>query len=227
MSEKAWRNTFIIGTAACLLILIGFTIHSLNQVVSARTPPVTDQVAAGKWAWQQSNCNDCHTILGIGGYFAPDLTKVINTRGTAWLVSWLKNPQAVLPQTSMPNQNLSDTQVQDLAAFFAWVGKVDTNNWPPQPITNLAGSTSANGELLFQQKGCIGCHMVNGTGAQGPGPDLSHIATQPYDGLDNSPEFLSKWLEDPVAQKPDTTMPRLTLTPGERDALVQYLSSLK
>jgi cytochrome c oxidase subunit 2 len=127
----------------------------------------------------------------------------------------------------MPNQNLNAYQVQDLAAFFAWVGQVDTNNWPPQPIANLAGGSTPSGQLLFQQKGCIGCHKVNGAGADGPGPDLSHIATVKYDALDNTPAFLAKWLADPPAQKPGTAMPNLGLSQADIDALVQYLSTLQ
>lgn len=227
MSEKAWRNVFIIGTVLSFLVLIGMSINSLNQVVTTRTAPVTAAVAAGKQTWQQRDCNDCHTILGIGGYYAPDLTKVIDRRGSAWLTAWLANPQAVSAQALMPDQNLTATQVSNLVAFLTWVGKIDTNGWPPQPITNLGGSGGMDGSVLFEQKGCTACHRVNGKGAKGPGPDLSHIASQPYDNLDNSQAFLARWLADPQAQKAGTTMPNLNLTPAEITALVQYLGSLK
>lgn len=227
MSEKAWRNVFILGTVLSLLVLIGMTIHSLNQVTAVRTAPVTAQVAAGKQVWQQRNCNDCHTVLGIGGYYAPDLTKVIDQRGASWLSAWLTDPQSVNALAKMPNQSLNATQVENLVAFLTWVGKIDTNGWPPQPITNLGGASSPNGAVLFEQKGCTGCHMVNGKGAKAPGPDLSHIATQPYDGLDNSPAFIAAWLADPQKQKANTTMPKLPLQPAEIDALVQYMGSLK
>ncbi len=225
MSEKSLRNIFLFGTLFFMLILIGMTVDSLRQVATARTPQVTDQVVAGKRTWQSKNCNDCHTILGIGGYYAPELTKVMDRRGEFWLQSWLTDPQAVIPGTTMPNQRLTPAQVSDLVAFLGWVGKIDTNGWPPQPLASLG--TAPSGELLFQQKGCIGCHMINGKGATGPGPNLSHIASQPYDALPNTPEFIATWLENPAAQKPGTIMPRLPLTPAERDALVQYLVTLK
>lgn len=227
MSEKAWRNVFVVGTIVSLLALIGMTVHSLNQVNSTRTAPVTAQVAAGKQVWQQRDCNDCHTILGIGGYYAPDLTKVIDRRGAAWLSAWLANPQAVNTLAKMPNQNLNAAQVENLVAFLTWVGKIDTNGWPPQPITNLGGANAPAGNVLFEQKGCTACHMVNGKGAKGPGPDLSHIATQQYDALDNSPAFLEKWLADPKAQKANTIMPKIPLTTAEITSLVQYLEGLK
>lgn len=227
MTEKAWRNIFIAGTVLSFIVLIAMSVNSLQQVNTSGTAPVTAQVAAGKQAWQAKNCNDCHTILGIGGYYAPDLTKVIDRRGPAWLTSWLTNPQAVNTLAQMPNQNLTGAEVQNLVAFFVWVGKINTNGWPPKPVTNLGGAGGPSGEALFQQKGCLACHMVNGTGAKGPGPDLSHIATQPYDGLDNSAAFLAKWLADPQAQKASTTMPNLGLSQGDINTLVQYLESLK
>lgn len=236
MSEKWLRNIFIFGTLFFLVILFGMTVDSLTQVVSARTAQVTDQVVAGKRIWQAKNCNDCHTILGIGGYFAPELTKVYSRRGPAWLQAWLKNPQAVMPGTTMPNQNLTDADVGNLVAFFQWVNQIDTNNWPPAPLvpgaagTAPAGAAAApagpSGEALFQQKGCTGCHLINGKGGTF-GPDLSHIGSQPYDALPNTPDFLTKWLDDPLAQKPGTTMPRIPMTVAERDALVQYLTGLK
>jgi cytochrome c2 len=86
---------------------------------------------------------------------------------------------------------------------------------------------TAQGAGIFKQKGCSACHRIGGRGPMGIGPDLSKIGGTPYDGLPNTPEFLAKWLENPQAQKPSTMMPRLPLTPTERDALVRYLTSLK
>ena len=229
MSERVLRNIFIFGTLFFFVILGVMTVDSLRQVRETRTAPLTEAVVEGKRVWQSKNCNDCHTILGIGGYYAPELTKVFDQRGAAWLRSWLKDPLAVNPAATMPNQNLSKDQIENLVAFFEWVSKIDTNNWPPQPlsVSESQGSSQPLGARLFDQKGCSGCHLVNGKGTAGPGPDLSHIATQPYGGLPNTPEFLAKWLANPQAQKPTTTMPRLRLSESEIQALVDYLAGLK
>ena len=79
----------------------------------------------------------------------------------------------------------------------------------------------------FQAKGCVGCHMVDGQGASGPGPDLSHLGTTPYDALPNTADFLDRWLTDPPAVKPGTLMPKLPLSHEELDSLVRYLTALK
>lgn len=228
MTEKQLARIFGWGTAAFLVVLIGMSVDSLGKVTRGRTPPVTDTVAAGKAVWNRKNCNDCHTILGIGGYYAPDLTKVAGRRDDAWMVRWLSNPQATKPGTTMPDQHLTPEQAQQLVAFFKWVHGIDTNNWPPPPVgLSAAASGRSAGALLFQQKGCAACHVAGGQGVAGLGPDLSRIGAEPYDGLPNTPEYLAKWLADPTEQKPGTTMPRVPLTVGEREALVAYLVSLK
>ncbi len=232
MGEITLRKILIVGTLLSFLILGLMTMDSMSQVASARTAQLTDQVVTGKQVWQSKGCNDCHTILGIGAYFAPELTKTFNRRGEAWLSAFLKDPQKVLPGTTMPNQNLTDAQTGNLVAFFKWVSLVDTNNWPPQPLTasKVANTSNAapavSGVSVFQDKGCSACHVVSGQGGQS-GPDLSHIASQPYDALANTPEFLRQYLENPRAQKVDALMPAIPMSAAERDTLVQYLMTLK
>jgi nitric oxide reductase subunit C len=45
---------------------------------------------AGKRVWQKYNCNDCHTILGFVGYYAPDMTKVYTRVGRMGIEERLK-----------------------------------------------------------------------------------------------------------------------------------------
>ncbi len=228
MTEKALQRIFVGGTVVFLIVLAFMTADSLKQVAAGRTPAVSDQVAHGKYVFQRKNCNDCHTILGIGGYFAPDLTKVADRRDTTWLKAFLADPQAAKPGTTMPNQKLVEADVVDLVAFFDWVRHIDTNGWPPQPLTAIAAAPGRPAApAAWQSKGCAGCHMVDGQGATGPGPDLSHIGSTPYDALANTPEFLGRWLTDPPAAKPGTLMPKLPLTHEELDSLVRYLVALK
>lgn len=228
MTEKALQRTFVGGTVVFLVVLAAMTADSLHQVNAARTPLVTEQVAHGKYVFQRKNCNDCHTILGIGGYFAPDLTKVSDRRDAAWLKAFMADPQAAKPGTTMPNQRLAEADVLDLVAFLDWVRHIDTNGWPPKPLGSIAvtaGRPTPPG--AWQGKACGGCHMIDGQGASGPGPDLSHVGSTPYDALANTPEFLARWLADPPGMKPGTLMPKLPLSQAELDSLVSYLVALK
>lgn len=229
MTERGLQRTFVWGTALFLVVLVAMSRDSLRQVNAGRTPALTDAVVTGKRTWSRKNCNDCHTILGIGGYFAPDLTKTADRRDASWLQRFLADPQAAKPGTTMPNQRLAQADIAGLVAFFDWVRRIDTNGWPPRPLAQLGGGGAARPTApgAFQAKGCAGCHMVDAQGASGPGPNLSHIGSTPYDGLANTPEFLASWLDDPPSVKPGTLMPKVPLSPAERDSLVQYLTALK
>jgi uncharacterized repeat protein (TIGR01451 family) len=96
----------------------------------------------------------------------------------------------------------------------------------PAPTAAPTTVDTTAGQTLFQQKNCSACHIINGTGGA-VGPNLTHIGSQPFDSLPNTPDFLTKWLTDPKAQKSDTIMPKPDLTPDQITALVNYLVSLK
>jgi nitric oxide reductase subunit C len=228
MKLTVLRNIFIFGTLFFFAVLVVLTVHTLREVDAKRTPDLTDAVVSGKRTWQHRNCNDCHTILGIGGYWAPDMTKVADTRDAQFLTAFLRDPQAVKPGTTMPNQRLSDDEVSDVVAFLTWVNGIDTNDWPPQPrfAPGATGGLS-EGLLLFQQKTCSGCHRVGDQGSNGPGPDLSRIGNKTFEGFTSPADFLDKFLKDPKAVNPDSTMPAVPMTDAERQTLVEYLIGLK
>ena len=229
MTEKAWQRTFLWGTALFMVLLLGMTWDSLRRVNAGRTPVVTDEVARGKEVFQRKNCNDCHTILGIGGYYAPELTKEADRRDAAWLAAFLADPQRAKPGTTMPDQHLAAADVADLVAFLTWVRGINTNGWPPKPLTALGAAAPVGRPVApgaWEAQGCSGCHMVDGQGGT-DGPNLSHIGGAPYDALANDSAFLARWLADPPAVKPGTLMPRLPLSQAEIDSLVHYLVSLK
>ncbi len=39
--------------------------------------------------WEKNNCMGCHTVMGEGAYYAPELTNVISRRGEAYVKSVL------------------------------------------------------------------------------------------------------------------------------------------
>ncbi len=224
MTTSQIRNLFILLIVASLAALAVLSIDSVQKVSAERTPPVSAEVKAGKAVWQANNCNDCHTILGIGGYFAPDLTKEANNRDSAWLKAFLTDPQKAKPGTTMPNLGLSTTDASNLVAFLQWVSKIDTNNWPPKPVlaaSPAAPGGSTAGQTLVQQKGCLSCHTIGRQGAAGPGPNLSTVGAR----LDR--DRLQRLLTNPRSVNPSATMPAIPLADGERDSIVSYLLSLK
>lgn len=97
-------------------------------------------VDKGKLTVQAKNCMSCHTLLGNGAYYAPDLTK-------AWLdpfwgsremreelmVEFIKNPSDKLHNSlgrRMPRLGVTDEEARAIVAFLKWMSTIDTNGFP-------------------------------------------------------------------------------------------------
>lgn len=138
--NKRQSRLFAIGsTAAAAIVFIGLTIDSHRQFDElTQAQNITPAVTAGKKAWHDNNCVNCHTLFGEGAYYAPDLTKITQHRGEAYLKAYLRDPSRFYDENRhrrlMPKQNLSDQDISNLIAFLDWVSKVDNQGWPPRPI---------------------------------------------------------------------------------------------
>jgi nitric oxide reductase subunit C len=230
MGKRAARHFFIWGTVICTLVFFWLTIDTHTTIPKrTNTDKLTDEVIWGKRVWHKHNCNDCHTILGIGGYYSPDVTKVYSTRGEVWLKTFLKNPESPDPKRrKMPNQNLTEDEIKKLIAFFKWVDAIDTNQWPPKPATEVSTVATLKdkpqiqlGKEVYEKNRCDLCHKIGDKGGV-VGPELTHVGSQ-RDFL-----FLAKQIKDPKGNKPDAQMPAFPqIAEGEIHALVNYLTSLK
>jgi mono/diheme cytochrome c family protein len=94
-------------------------------------PPATTPLGQqGRYVVTNRGCNTCHRIGG-GNLIGPDLAGVTQRRNDRWLATWLKDPAAVVakdPQLQtwshefgdviMPNQNLSDDDINALIAYL-------------------------------------------------------------------------------------------------------------
>jgi nitric oxide reductase subunit C len=96
---------------------------------------MTPQVIHGKHLFDKSNCMGCHTILGEGAYYAPELTKIYELKGADWIRSMLIDPQAVYPGArKMVKYNFTTEEQDALIAFLKWIGEIDTNGYPAKPV---------------------------------------------------------------------------------------------
>jgi cytochrome c oxidase subunit 2 len=62
------------------------------------------------------------------------------------------------------------------------------------------------------------------------GPDLSHLMSRATLGagvVDNTPQNLQAWMQNPQHLKPGNLMPDMKLTPQELEHIVAYLATLK
>ena len=72
----------------------------------------------------------CHTLLGEGAYYAPELTKVIDRRGKGYIKAVLMSPVAWEPNgRKMVAYGFSEEEALDMIAFFDWIDDIDLNGF--------------------------------------------------------------------------------------------------
>lgn len=146
MSERftkaAARNVFYGGSAFFLAVFVGLTVHSHIYMTRTSTDEAAlkDSVVRGKHVWEKNACINCHSILGEGAYFAPELGNVwvrYNGRedpesARAALIAWMQSqPSGVPGRRQMPNFHLNDQELNDLVDFLEWTSRINTQGWPP------------------------------------------------------------------------------------------------
>jgi nitric oxide reductase subunit C len=98
-------------------------------------------VSLGKLTTQAKNCMNCHTLLGNGAYFAPDLTKA--WLDPAWgseavredlMVQFLLDPETNArgygTGRKMPDLDITEEEARGVVAFLKWMSSIDTNGFP-------------------------------------------------------------------------------------------------
>jgi cytochrome c1 len=98
---------------------------------------------------------------------------------------------------------------------------------PVAPSTN-SSELAAQGRALFVAKGCIVCHRMDQLAAlRRAMGDFDFDDVPNLSNLKIDAAYLKRWLHDPQALKPATTMPNLNLSESEIDALVAFLTASK
>jgi cytochrome c len=95
----------------------------------------------------------------------------------------------------------------------------------------MTGGTPAKGRVAISRYGCSTCHTVPGvSGANGlVGPPLSQIASRVYlaGRLQNTPDNMIRWIQDPHGVDDKTAMPNLNVTEADARDIASYLYTLK
>jgi len=242
VTKRQTRLFFIVGTGLFALIFIAMTVDSHRQFPTLTNAHlITEDVTEGKHVWHRKNCINCHTLLGEGAYFAPDLTKITELRGEAYLTAFLQDPSLFysdeVHRRLMPNPELNDTEIAQVIAFLDWVSKIDNQGWPPRPIlvTGSAipgaamgqpatGAASDNPVALGQEvfhrpsPGCFACHST-APGVTMVGPTMAGIgaraeaviAAPDYTGSATDPE---SYLRESILQPNTYLVPGPTFSAG-------------
>lgn len=127
------RNIFYGGTAFFVLLFAALILNTEQRIPErSKSADITPAVVRGKHLWETRNCIGCHTLLGEGAYFAPELGNVYKRRGPDFIKAWIKaQPTGVPGRRQMPNFHFDDKQLDDLVEFLKWTNGVNNENWPP------------------------------------------------------------------------------------------------
>lgn len=101
----------------------------------------------------------------------------------------------------------------------------------PAPVREVAGGDPDRGRKALRAYGCGGCHVVPGVrGATGVvAPPLTHFGDRAYIAgvLDNEPEHLVAWIQDPKGVHGRTAMPAVGVTEPDARDIAAYLYTLR
>ena len=100
-------------------------------------------------------------------------------------------------------------------------------------LSKNGGDIVTEGEKIFNEKGCRGCHKLNGNGGS-LGKPLDGVGSQPIhyfpmkyvEGERTQPEWLKQHFADPRKIVPESAM-KVNLTPEETDKLTTYILSIR
>jgi cytochrome c oxidase subunit 2 len=102
--------------ARCAL-LIGLTVLFVAAPGLAEDRSVL--IEQGKKHFFKQGCFGCHTVGKVGTPIGPDLSHVGAQYGLSYLTGWLRDPASQKRTAHMPKIDLSEQEIQALAAYLS------------------------------------------------------------------------------------------------------------
>ncbi len=183
-------------------------------------------VEAGLVLVGELGCTNCHATEPAAAAHllpkqGPNLEQVAARLDPGWIISYLQDPRAAQPGTTMPHllaaRDPADRErtATAIGHYLASQGSVD-----PQPFRDHGGGSAAEGAALHDRIGCAACH---GPARQ---PEAALPDQRPLENLAAKwrPHGLDAFLRDPLAVRPAGRMPALVLSDDERRHLVTWLA---
>jgi nitric oxide reductase subunit C len=134
------RNIFYGGSVFFVLLFLALMFDTFRAIPSRDNHQALEnnpKIALGKKVWENNNCIGCHTLMGEGAYYAPELANVYDRFGknTAAIKMFIASRPGVAQPGShrrnMPKFNLSDEELEAVAQFLKYTSEINDANWPP------------------------------------------------------------------------------------------------
>ena len=104
------------------------------------------------------------------------------------------------------------------------------SNGHKAPLAAASGDP-AGGKLLLAQYHCGACHAIPevpaARGVIGPSLDLYGRRSYIAGHIPNAPDALARWIVDPAAMKPGTSMPAMGVSADDARHMAAYLTALR
>ncbi|MFQ5899007.1 MAG: c-type cytochrome [Candidatus Methylomirabilia bacterium] len=118
----------------------------------------------GKQLFQEKRCVKCHSIKGNGGRVGPDLGRIQHTHNIYQMASIMWNHSTQMRQV-MEERGIKRPEFkgEEMAHLLAYLHSLEVMGDPDR------------GKVVFERKGCVRCHSINGEGGK-IGPELAQTS---------------------------------------------------
>ena len=195
-------HTGILGAIFAMSSSPMYAVYSERAGWTGRDP-LSDQQLAGLYMWIPA---------GI----------VLIASGLALLLAWITEAER---RTTVRPRGLP------VLALALLAGSGCTAMPHEQEARALTGGDPYRGRERITQYGCDSCHTIPGipTADATVGPPLTSVARRMYlaGHLENTPENMMRWIQNPHTFDQKTAMPDMGVTPADSRDIVAYLYTLR
>lgn len=104
-----------LGMVAGILFLTALAVVTAPPTAARITDPT---IRAGAKVFAANDCASCHKVHGQGGATGPDLSFAGSARETQWLKTYVRDPEKLNPESTMPPFRLTEEELDRLAAYL-------------------------------------------------------------------------------------------------------------
>ncbi|MFC1935645.1 c-type cytochrome [Chloroflexota bacterium] len=191
-------------------VVVGLANLTYLGAIAPEISPPPEQTPAevlGQRVYRELNCAYCHSISGRGGAVGPDLSDIGSRLDREALLSYLRDPSAIVMNTLHPKLQFTEEELRGLEAYLGSLGA---------PLRY-----SQEAPRVFATH-CSACHTIDGTGGK-VGLDLSRV------GSYRSTSWIAAFIESPKSVVSGATMTGFqgVLSKAQIDDLAAYLYTFK